>query len=160
MIIWANPNILFCDECAVNSDESRDEISGQNSTEYFYLAHQSCTNATLCNFAYFKRTYIKAAAQLRIQMCHYEVIYEGIFLVRQGTLSVLTLEQNIQWAWWKQAWAPGKVRGGAWTLQGDAKKLFIPSAQAENSTDPGVPMQRQESIRKTLKSCFTITRAQ
>ncbi len=99
MIIWANPNILFCDECAVNSDESRDEISGQNTTEYFNLAHQSCTNATLCNFAHFKCTYIKAAAQLRIKMCHYEVIYEGIFLVRQGTLSVLTLEQNIQCAW-------------------------------------------------------------
>lgn len=94
-------------------------------------------------------------------MCHYEVIYEGILHVRQGTLSVLTLERNIQKACWrKQAGAPGKVRGGAWTRQGDAKELFIPSAQAENPTDPGVPVQRQESIRKTLKSSFTITRAQ
>lgn len=49
----------------MNRDESRDEISGQNTTEYFNLAHQSCKNATLCNFAHFKCTYIKAAAQLK-----------------------------------------------------------------------------------------------
>ncbi len=145
----SNPNILFCDECAVNSDESRDEISGQNTTEYFTLAHQSCKNAALCNFAHFKCTYIKAAAQLRIKMCHYEVIYEGILLVRQGTLSVLTLERNIQWAcWWKLAGAPREGEGGAWTLQGDAKKLFIPSAQEENSTDPGCPSKDKKVLEK------------
>jgi len=38
----------------------------------------------------------------------------------------------------KQAGAPGKVRGRALTSLGDAKELFIPSAQEENPTDPGV----------------------
>ncbi len=42
----------------------------------------------------------------------------------------------------------GKVRGGAWTLQGDAKKLFIPSAQEENSTDPGCPSKDKKVLEK------------
>lgn len=96
-----------------------------------------------------------------MKMFHYKVICEGILLVRQGALSFLTPELNIRRVCWrKQAGAPGKVRGGVWTRLGDAKELFIPSAQAENPTDPGVPIERQGRIRKTLKSCFTITRPQ
>lgn len=153
IIIWANPNILFCDKCAVNSDEPKDEISGQNTTEYSTLAFQSCKNATLYNFACFKCTYIKTAAQLhiaqRIKIWHYEVIYEGILLARQGTLSVLTLERNIQWACWrKQAGAPGKVKGWDWTRQGDAKELFIPSAQARTLQTLGCPSKDKKVLEK------------
>lgn len=82
---------------------------------------------------------------------------EGILLVKQETFGFLTLELNIQRACWrKQAGAPGKVRGRAWTRLGDAKELFIPSAQAENPKDPGVPIQRHRNIRKTLKSGLAI----